>query len=65
MIDADGNSVTGAFVNEKVNGPGELKTSGGLSISGVFKDGELSGKCVIQWVATDFEYKFKGVCAGL
>lgn len=62
MIDADGNMVTGNFVNEKINGPGELKTSGGLSVSGEFKDGELSGKCVVQWVFEDLSYKFNGVC---
>ena len=61
MIDSDGNQVTGAFVDEKIHGPGELKTKEGLTVSGDFVEGELSGKCVVQMTFNELQYKFNGV----
>jgi hypothetical protein len=40
LIDASGTIVTGAFKDEKIEGPGELKSSyAGLQYTGEFKDG--------------------------
>jgi len=66
LIDASGTIVTGAFKDEKIEGPGELKSSyAGLQYTGEFKDGYLSAKGILYWTSADNrQLKWSGVTDG-
>lgn len=54
----------GAFIDEKLTGPGELKTQD-MAYSGEFKDGKFSGKGTITWTSPDNRsLKYQGTTDG-
>jgi len=53
----NGTIVTGSFVDELINGSGELKSET-ANYSGEFKDGVISGKGTLQWSTNGRQLKF-------
>lgn len=60
MIGINGTTVTGSFVDEKINGAGELKSES-ANYSGDFKDGVISGKGSLLWSNQTRQLKFTGL----
>lgn len=56
----NGTTVTGSFVDELINGSGELKSET-VNYSGEFKDGVISGKGTLQWSTNGRQLKFQGI----
>lgn len=64
LIDADSTIVTGAFKDEKVMGPGELKSKT-MQYSGDFKEGAIFGKGILTWTSSDNrQLKWNGLTDG-
>ncbi len=59
LIDSLGNQISGAFINQKLSGQGELKSSS-LTYQGDFKDGEICDKGTFNWIKDEFKLKFAG-----
>jgi hypothetical protein len=61
VIDAEGTMITGGFINEKISGPGELKSST-TQYSGEFKNGAIFAKGILQWSSADNrQLKWSGI----
>ena len=60
MIDANGTIVTGAFKDDKITGPGELKAKS-MTYSGDFKAGAIA-KGILTWTSHDNrQLKWNGI----
>lgn len=65
MIDTVGTMITGSFINEKLTGPGQMKSEGGMVYDGIFENGTLCGKGTLTWTSPDNrELKFSGIFDG-
>lgn len=53
-------SVTGSFVNDMIEGQGELKC-GTAIYAGEFKKGLISGKGTLTWSTNGLQLKFNGI----